>query len=240
MVHGAFVKPAAVPGPSQQAWNTPLGPGLGPLQPWVTPCVCMTSTTNCASAASWAARANDNPVGIQSLSFYRASFCSKWWQRFKSSNQTLAPLQGRQGWQNSPKRPKRADAAQEGKNSTGFFLLQTWAPHLSRQKSQLLFSLEEFSYRKELRLNLSSVSSTKPPVSGGGSLGSATSWKAGREMKSLMVQLLQTQALMSCYHKHSRKGKRKWARITFWKSINLLLFFHLVLVKSTHPLITYR
>lgn len=40
-----------------------------------------------------------------------------------------------------------------------------------------------------------------------------------------MVQLLHTQAVMSCYHKHSRKGKRKWVRITLWKLINLLLLF---------------
>lgn len=86
-----------------------------------------------------------------------------------------------------------------GKISTGFLLLQTRAPHLSKEKSQLLFfprgrnrssPTGRTEQEKELRLNLCLVNTTNPPspgttgVAGEGSLGSATSWKAGQEMKS--------------------------------------------------------
>lgn len=92
-----------------------------------------------------------------------------------------------------------AYAGQGGKISSGFFLLQTRAPHLSKEKSQLLFfprgrnrssPTGRTEQEKELRLNLCLVNTTNPPspgttgVAGEGSLGSATSWKAGQEMKS--------------------------------------------------------
>lgn len=37
--------------------------------------------------------------------------------------------------------------------------------------------------------------------------------RMGNEISCLMVQLLKAQALMSCYHKHSRKEKRKRVRV---------------------------
>lgn len=109
-----------------------------------TPSVCMTSTTNCTSAAPRAARANDNPVGIQSRSSYRASFCSKWWQRFKSSKQTPAPLQGGHGSRSSQKLPQVSPFSmltlvRGRKTSQTFFLFKHKPPHLSKEGSQFLF-----------------------------------------------------------------------------------------------------
>lgn len=135
-----------------------------------------------------------------------------------------------------------AYAGQGGKISTGFFLLQTRAPHLSKEKSQLLFfprgrnrssPTGRTEQEKELRLNLCSVNTTTPPPlryrwCGWGRrprFCHILESRRGNEISCLMVQLLHTQAVMSCYHKHSRKGKRKLVRITLWKLINLLLLF---------------
>lgn len=193
------VQPPAVPGPSQQqVWNTPVGSdcsqGLGPLHPWVSLSVCMTSTTNCTSAASWAAWANDNPLGIQSPSFYRASFCSKWWQRFKSSNKIPAPLQGRQGWQSSPKRA--ALCSRKGGKQHRLFSFSNISPTSQRRNPSSSSSLEAGTgILLQAEQNKKGVKAEPVPgehhkprgaagVAGGGGLGSATSWKAGREMKS--------------------------------------------------------
>lgn len=110
--------------------------------------------------------------------------------------QTRAPLQGRRGWQSPPEGPAASLFSMlflgrgRGGNTTGFFSsanvsstsLSGEIPGpflLSRQE-------EEFSYRQNRTRK--GLGQHKPPVcagvAGGGGLGAATSWKAGREMKS--------------------------------------------------------
>lgn len=115
--------------------------GAGASPPPVTPCVCMTSTTNCTSAASWAARANDSPAGIQSLSFTElhsapndgrdSNHPTRLWLLHRAGRAGRA-LQRHQQHLCSP-------CLSGGEKQHRLFLLQTQAPHLSKEKSQLLF-----------------------------------------------------------------------------------------------------
>lgn len=111
-----------------------------------------------------------------------------------------------------------------------YFLFLIIEPHLSKRRNpssssfletgtEALTGRTEGKKKKEKKVNpvLSEHFKSHSTTSmAGGSVHlfcHALESRMGNEISCLMVQLLKAQALMSCYHKHSRKEKRKRVRV---------------------------
>lgn len=186
-----------------------------------SPSVCMTSTANCASAASRAARENDNPLGTQS--FYRAAFCPKRWQRFKSFRQTPAPPQGSQSSQKLPEVSRASMLTLiRGRKTLCTSVHLTDEPRISQRRKpssssfleagrEVLLQAEQI--RKEPRAKPALGEHCKPHSTAGvaagrGHLFFGLESRTGNEISCLMVQLLQALGLMSCYRKQQEREEK--------------------------------